>query len=239
MMRKFPLAAAAALTLAAGGLVSPAFAQIPVTVTSDVPGTTFHIENIAKYVAMIEQMKSQVAQLQQTYKSMTGSSGIGQLFQDPQLAKMLPSDWQNVYNSVKNGGYSGISGSVSSILSGEDQAVNGQSVAQAEQALVQRQHEKAAYDKAMGEQAYQGTIQRLNDIQGLVSKIDTSTDPKEIMDLQARIQGEQAAIQNEQTKLQLMAMLQRSESGVIDAQKTALEQRILSTNASQIPSIGN
>jgi type IV secretion system protein VirB5 len=83
---------------------SPAFAQIPVTVTSDVPGTAFHIEDIAKYVEQIAQMKMQVEQLQQTYASMTGTRGIGQLFQNPQLANMLPSNWQGVYSSVANGG---------------------------------------------------------------------------------------------------------------------------------------
>jgi type IV secretion system protein VirB5 len=230
--------AAIAALVVAGGLVSPAFAQIPVTVTSDVPGLQFHLEDITKYVSMIEQMKSQVQQLQQTYNSLTGSSGIGSLFQDTNLKNMLPSDWQNVYSSVANGGYAGISGSVSSILSQEN-SISGLSADQAQQSIMQRQAQKAAYDKAMGEQAYSGAIQRLNNIEGLLNSIDNETDPKQIMDLQARIQGEQAAIQNEQTKLQLMAMLQHSEQGLIDQQKTALEQRILSPNAAAIPSIGN
>ena len=94
-------------------------AQISVTVTTDIPGLSFHAEDIAKYVEMIKQMESQVKQLETTYKSLTGSSGIGSLFNNSSLKSLLPSDWQNVYESVSNGGYSGISGTVQSILSSE------------------------------------------------------------------------------------------------------------------------
>lgn len=231
--RKTLIVAVAALTFA-----PTAFAQIPVTVTSNVPGIAWHAEDIAKFTQQIEQMKAQVQQLQTTYKSLTGSSGIGNLFRDPQLANMLPSNWQGVYSSVADGGYAGITGSVSQILTQEQGGIAG-TVDQAQANIVQRQAQVAAYDKAMGERAYSGAIQRLNDIQGLVDQIDQETDPKQIMDLQARIQGEQAAIQNEQTKLQLMAMLQRAENGLIVQQKAAVAQRILSASATGVPSIEN
>ncbi len=212
-------------------------AQIPVTVTSDVPGTAFHIEDIAKYVEQIAQMKMQVEQLQQTYASMTGTRGIGQLFQNPQLANMLPSNWQGVYSSVANGGYSGISGSVQQIISQEQSATSG-GVNSALTAIRDRQAQKAAYDKAMGMQAYQASIQRLNNIQGLMGQINSSTDPKAIADLQARIQGEQAAIQNEQTKVQLMAMLQKSEDGLIEQQKTAVAEKLLDGSQTTMATLG-
>ncbi|MDD2859580.1 MAG: P-type DNA transfer protein VirB5 [Acidiphilium sp.] len=237
MRIKLKSVAAVAALVAAGGFVPPAaFAQIPVTVTSNVPGVIWHAEDIAKFTQEIQQAEAQVQQLQQTYNSLNGSSGIGNLFRNPQLANMLPSNWQNVYDSVANGGYSGITGSVQSILS-EEQSVQTGTTDQAQSNIVQQQAQVAAYDKAMGENAYQSTIQRLNDLQGLTDQIDNETSPKQIMDLQARIQGEQAAIQNEQTKVQLMSMLQRAQQGQIDAEKTALEQRILSPNNTAVPSI--
>jgi type IV secretion system protein VirB5 len=219
-------------------VASAAQAQIPVTVTSDVPGTAFHIEDIAKYVEQIAQMKMQVEQLKQTYDSMTGTRGIGSLFQNPQLANMLPAEWQNVYSSATNGGYSGISGSVQEIIRQEQGVASAGSVNAAITAVRDREAQKAAYDKAMGMRAYQAAIERLNNIQGLMGQINSSTDPKAIADLQARIQGEQAAIQNEQTKVQLMAMLQKSEDGLIEQQKTAVGQRIFGPTAVNYPSIG-
>ncbi len=238
MNGKLPGRKALIVAMAVLAFAPAAFAQIPVTVTSNVPGIAWHAEDIAKFTQQIEQMKAQVQQLQTTYKSLTGSSGIGNLFRDPQLANMLPSNWQGVYSSVADGGYAGITGSVSQILTQEQGGIDG-TVDQAQANIVQRQAQVAAYDKAMGERAYSGAIQRLNDIQGLVDQIDQETDPKQIMDLQARIQGEQAAIQNEQTKLQLMAMLQRAENGLIVQQKAAVAQRILSASATGVPSIEN
>lgn len=238
MNGKLPGRKALIVAMAVLAFTPAAFAQIPVTVTSNVPGIAWHAEDIAKFTQQIEQMKAQVQQLQTTYKSLTGSSGIGNLFRDPQLANMLPSNWQGVYSSVADGGYAGITGSVSQILTQEQGGIAG-TVDQAQANIVQRQAQVAAYDKAMGEHAYSGAIQRLNDIQGLVDQIDQETDPKQIMDLQARIQGEQAAIQNEQTKLQLMAMLQRAENGLIVQQKAAVAQRILSASATGVPSIEN
>lgn len=239
-MKSFKLnrAALAAITLMGCMASSASFAQIPVTVTSDVPGLGFHIEDVAKYVEQIEQMKMQVQQLQQTYSSMTGTRGIGQLFQNPNLQSMLPSDWQGVYSSVSNGGYSGISGSVQQIIQAEQSRMGG-TQATGRQAVIDRQAQAAAYDKAMGQQAYTAAVQRLDNIQGLVGKINTSTDPKAIADPQARIQGEQAAIQNEQTKVQLMSQLQASEDRLTEAQRDQVGQKALASTNQAIPSIGN
>lgn len=238
MKTKLTRAAFAAVAFVGGAASSGAFAQMPVTITSDVPGTVFHIEQIAKYVEQIEQMKMEVQQLQLTYNSITGTRGIGQLFQNPQLARMLPSDWQNVYNSVSEGGYSGISGSVKQIIKEEQSRTEG-TVASGRQAVTDRQAQVAVYDKAMGEQAYTASIKRLDNIQGLMGQIDSSTDPKAIADLQARIEDEQAAIQNEQTKVQLMGQLQASEDRLTEAQRDAIGQRPLDSSNTAIPSIGN
>lgn len=229
---------AAMMVLAAAVLSPVARAQVPVTVTSDIPGTVFHAEDIAKYIQQIEQMKLQVQQLQQTYASLNGSTGIGALFQNPALKNMLPVNWQTVYNSVAHGGYSGISGSVTSILASENASISG-STSSAQAAIVARQSQKAAYDKAMGEEGYADTIQRLNNVQSLMQEIDASSSPKQIMDLQARIAGEQAAIQNEQTKLQLMGMLQKNEDALIETQKDNVSAKVFNSGNTAVPNLGD
>ncbi len=219
-------------------LASGAAAQMPVAVTSDAPGATFHLEDIAKYVEQIDQMKLQVSQLQQTYSALTGSRGVGSLFQNPNLPAMLPSDWQRVYAAVGNGGFAGISGPLAQITAQEQTLVNSRTIADGGQSVLQRQATTAATDKAMGVEAYHAALLRLDTIQGLMSQIDRSTDPKAIADLQARVQVEQAAIQNEQTKVQLMTLLQQSEDRLVEAQRDQIGQRALSSQNTAIPSIG-
>lgn len=52
-----------------------------------------------------------------------------------------------------------------------------------------------------------------------MGQIDNATDPKQIQDLQVRMQAEQAMIQNEQTKLMMFKMMAESEDRLIAQQK--------------------
>lgn len=49
------------------------------------------------------------------------------------------------------------------------------------------------------------TVDRFDQLQQLVTKVDTTKDPKDVWDLQARIQAEQALLQNETIKQMLIA----------------------------------
>lgn len=91
---------------------SAAFAQIPVTVTtqaSDSPMTMAEFAaNTARGAQQVEQMTSQIDQMKQQYQSITGSRGMGSIMDNPALRDYLPQDWQQVYDSVRDGGYAGL-----------------------------------------------------------------------------------------------------------------------------------
>ena len=65
----------------------------------------------------------------------------------------------------------------------------------------------SASQQALGQAAYENSGQRVGLLQTLTSQINTSTDPKAIMDLQARIQSEQASLANDQAQLQALTQL--------------------------------
>lgn len=56
------------------------------------------------------------------------------------------------------------------------------------------------------------TNQRYDELSRLISEVDSATDPKDVMDLQARIQAEQAMLQNEQLKVQLLSQRHEMQS---------------------------
>lgn len=178
-------------------------------------------------------MKTQIDQMKQTYAAFNGARGMAQLLNNPVLKNQLPSDWQAVYNRVQNGGYKGVTGAAQAIIDAEK--LSSSSVKDAKVSIRQRQADTLATDKAMGLQAYDLAKARLDNIQGLMASIDSATDPKAIADLQARIASEQATIQNEQTKMQLMAMLQGAEEKLIAQQKRELNQRILNSQNRGVP----
>ncbi len=109
-MKKYALILAATLALS-----GTAFAGVPVTVIADVPAITNQIETMAKWKAQYDQMVSQINQMQKQYDAVTGPRGLGQIMNNPALRDYLPSDWQKVYDSVRTGGYNGLSGSAAAI----------------------------------------------------------------------------------------------------------------------------
>ena len=195
---------------------SAAFAQIPVTVTSqatDSPMTVAEFaSNTARWAQQVQQMTSQIDQMKQQYQSITGSRGLGNILNNPELRDYLPQDWQAVYDSVKTGGYSGLSGRAGQIYNDNKvyDACAHFAVA-AQRTSCEAQAVKGAQDKAFALDAYDKAKGRLQQIDGLMGRISQTQDPKAIAELQGRIAAEQAMIQNEQTKLQMYQMVAQAE----------------------------
>lgn len=205
------------LILAGGlSLSSVAFAQIPVTDGASIAQSVAQqIETIAKWKLQYDQMMSQIEQAKQQYESLTGSRGLGNIMNDPALRDYLPGDWQAVYDSVKTGGYSGLSGRGASVYEANKIFDSCQNVPDGDQRTTcEARAVKASQDKGFALDAYDAAKSRINQIDQLMAKINQTQDPKAIAELQGRIAAEQANIQNEQTKLQLYAMVAAAEEKV-------------------------
>ena len=227
------------LALAAGlAFGSSAHAGIPVidgaNLAQSIQQVLAWAQQYQQMAEQIQQAQQQLQQLESTYQSMTGSRGFGSLLSNPGLPQYLPDEWKTVYQTAAGGGYSGISGTLSQILS--DEQMSG-TIAQREQQFLQRSREAAATDKATGLRAYDGAKARLSQIQSLMGQINSTSDPKAIAELQARIGAEQAAINNEATKLQMIGMLQQAEQRLIAEQRQDTNLRLLSSANTSMPRI--
>ncbi|MFU2883525.1 P-type DNA transfer protein VirB5 [Pseudomonas aeruginosa] len=214
----------AALALVIAGTAN---AQIPVTDGASIANSIQQqIETMAKWKMQYDQMVSQIDQMKQQYQSLTGSRGLGQIMNNPALRDYLPSDWQGVYDAVKTGGYSGLSGRASSIYSQAKVFDSCAHLTVADQKkLCEARAVKAAQDQAFALDAYDKAKSRLNQIDSLMAKINDTNDPKAIAELQGRIAAEQAMIQNEQTKLQLYAMVAQAEDKIQQQQQREMQAR--------------
>ncbi|APP02096.1 type IV secretion protein VirB5 [Xanthomonas perforans] len=222
-MKKYALILAATLALS-----GTAFAGVPVTVIADVPAITNQIETMAKWKAQYDQMVSQINQMQKQYDAVTGPRGLGQIMNNPALRDYLPSDWQKVYDSVRTGGYNGLSGSAAAIHDANKVFdACGRMAAGAQRTACEAAAVKPAQDKAFAGEAYAAAKSRLDQINSLMGQINQTQDPKAIAELQGRIASEQAMIANEQTKLQLFQMMAQ-------ADEKLQEQRQREINAKQL-----
>jgi type IV secretion system protein VirB5 len=203
--------------IALSTLASVSFAQIPVTDGAAIARhTASQVETIAKWKMQYDQMVSQIEQQKQQYQSVTGSRGLGKIMNDPALREYLPSDWQGVYDKVKEGGYSGLSGRGASVYAANRVFDSCTSAPNEEQRIACEARAVDAYDKAKS---------RVNQIDQLMAKINDTSDPKAIAELQGRIAAEQANIQNEQTKLQLYAMVAAAEDKVQAQRQREIESK--------------
>lgn len=216
------------IVLAAGiAMSSTAFAQIPVTDAASISQqVSAQIEIIAKWKMQYDQMTSQINQMKQQYESLTGSRNLGQILNNAALRDYLPNDWQGVYDAVKSGGYSGLSGRAQSIYEANkafDACMVFKLVDQ--RTACEAQAVKGAQDKAFALDAYDKAKSRLTQIDQLMAKINDTPDPKAIAELQGRIAAEQAMIQNEQTKLQMYQMVAAAEDRLQEQRQRELNAK--------------
>jgi len=115
---------------------------------------------------------------------------------------------------VRNGQLQGLSTKATSIYAAEGfdpHATGGR----------KRQLEILAANKAMAMQAYDATLQRVQNINALMQQADATNDMKAAADLQNRMVAENASIQNEQVRLNLAMQLQQAELQLADQQRSA------------------
>ncbi|MCZ2719990.1 conjugal transfer protein [Erwinia amylovora] len=183
-MKMKKLAVVLAIT---ASLNSVAFAGVPVTVVADPQALQSHLEDMAKYIEQIDQLKNQFQQQVKQYESMTGARGLGDLINSQYDTDALSG--LNTDNILRQSG----------ITSGNSHGLS-DDVAQ----LYDLSAKNAATYSGQASRSLEEAQKRFGELSGLVSRVNTASDPKEVMDLNARIGAEQTFLQNEVGKLQVL-----------------------------------
>lgn len=193
------------------GMVSNSYAGIPVSVLADIPAMLNQVQTMAQWAAQLAEMKNQLDQQKADYEALNGLRDVGKLLNDDLLNQYLPKDYQQALETLMenpNGEYSGVTGGLASIVNQNQKytcaALNNTAslIKQCEQ-----QWSRLALDKNVGIQGYKKSAENIDNLQQYVNKITTSTDPKSLQDIQARIAVEQVRMQNEQVKLNTIKMM--------------------------------
>ncbi len=208
-------------------------AQIPVTDVALNSQTMMNqVQTMAQWAQQLMEMQQQYTELQRHWEKMdqmeklvTGARYLG-VTNTAGVSGQIP--------GTIDGIYSGSYGSTQSIMNAERIAGTSGST---QEALNERYLKTAAAEKAAALNTYQGAQERLNNINTLVAKIDTAQDPKAIQDLQARISAEQALVQNETTKLQMISQLAAAEQKLVDDQRRQMNRDILNPDNTGMPEI--
>jgi type IV secretion system protein VirB5 len=179
----------------------------------------FDAANVMQAITSVQQLKAQLEQQKQIYQAMNGSRGMGNLLNDPALRNYLPADWQKVYDQLSSGGLAGLSGSAAEIRKATKVFDCERLQTPNSRYQCEVQAGKVAQDKAFGLAAYEQSVKRVDQIEALMRRINDTSDPKAIAELNARLQAENALIQNEQIKLQMFQYLSQAEDKAIAQRK--------------------
>lgn len=183
-------------------LAGSANAQIPVT---DVASLNQQIQQVVSWAQQLKAMSDQFEQARQQYTALTGNRGYGQLLNDPRLQQYFAGNETPSSQQLRQR----YGGNTCQYLSSTDAIQYCQNAAN---------QPYLDYDQVG--RALAIANQKPQQIQSLIDQISTTDDPKAIAELQARIAGEQAAMQNENIRLQLTLQQMQIQNQLIKEQQS-------------------
>ena len=214
-LKRFIMVAAGPIALVA--FASPAAAQgIPVFDTSTYVQALAQVQNTLK---VIEQGKQQIetasSQLQSLQK-LTNVNSIATNLLNSQVRNILPNTTIDA-STLLRGDLSQI-GSLGTLASNIQSRYRlGSTGSEADEAYNQALATatgSSATTAALGENTLSITQARMQGLDQLREALSNARDPKDVMDLQARIQVEQAQLQNDMLKMQAIQMAQAGQANM-------------------------
>lgn len=183
------------------------------------------IESIAQLKSQLDALNEQIGQARQLYGSLnklTDMADVAEVLNDPAIRKALPFDFAAIEGLLKGNGTGVFGDSASRFLEGNSTYRTDADDFYAQE--LSRLQNKNAGQMSLGEQIYDAATKRINGIDQLRGKISTAGDAKEIADLQARLQAEQAFLQTDVLRMEGLRMVQQAQNQV-DEQRKAEDWR--------------
>jgi len=186
----------------------------------DVAALSRLLQQVQVLSQQLTNARSQLAQAQSLYQSMTGSRDMQRLLSSAN-PNYLPSDWSQLIAAMQGtGSFTGLSADVNAQIGGNAVLSSTQlaSLSGEEQGIITAARQSVALLQALAQQALGNASGRFGDVQQLGAAIGAAADQKSILELQAALGTERGMLQNEQTKLQVLFQ-------AAQAQQWAVSQR--------------
>lgn len=213
--------------------IAPANAQgVPVIDGASIKDRALqHAESMAKFLQQIAVLKDQLDNQAAQLAAITGVRNLGNILNNPAIRDALPSDARDILRAA-NGGGNGFRGILERIEREERLTGNYQVD---RQRLDDRARSLALRSQALMVETQNGMTARMKQVGQLQEQINLATDPKAISDLQARLMIEQANIQVDQTRADILARQIEAEQALLDSQSQALADSSFSLEAIRAP----
>ena len=190
-----------------------------------------HAEDMAKAVEQIAVLNQQLESQRRQLESLTGTRNLGDILNNPAIRSALPDDVQAMLRKPGVGNEDLVR-KTERIL--KEEQLSGD-YKKDRQALDKRAETLSVRTKAFLEGAQTGSNARVKQLDQLQAQINKTTDPKAIADLQARMLVEQANIQADQMRADLLTRQLQAEQVLMAQQADKLAEKSFSVNAIRAP----
>jgi type IV secretion system protein VirB5 len=194
------------------------------------------LQQLEQQLTMLQEQYQMLVNTYQTFTHITDLGSAVSALQSVGIQNPLPvnpSAVQNLLSGSGTGGLTGISSSLSGLF---NQSWNTNHVytptgSSWEAQQVQQNANSIAGAQSLAQQLYQSVAQRIPLMQQLEEELSTATDPKTVLDLQARLQAEQSFIQSQQVQAQTLstmyaAQLQNEQQQLQEERQKEIDQVI-------------
>ena len=212
-----------ALSVSLASVMSPIDSLAQGMVVFDPKAYAQALQQVTAWKQQYQQMTQQVATAKQTVGAMTGSRNLGQILDNPEIHKVVPSDVAGLYKAVSTTGYGGLS-ATAKVLRDQEKIYNCEDQLGDQKSACEAALNLNAESEANQQNALTRLDQRAAQITALQGQINLTQDPKAIAELQARIAIEQANVQNDANRLAMMNAL--AETQRLEADQRLREQTL-------------
>ena len=192
------------------------------------------IETLTSQLKVAQDQLGQAKQLYDSFNKLTNVNDIASLLNSSEFRKYLPSEFSQIEGLIKGTGSGSFSSAIDSYLRNNRYYTQnaGNSFYASELERIARQ---SGAKQSIGQAVYDTASKRVDELEKLRQQISASKDVKDVLDLSARFQAEQALLQNDVLRMQGLAMVQRAQSDMdlqrerergrqlIDEMKSALQ----------------
>lgn len=193
-----------AATLGSMSLSTVSRAQFAVI---DVGAIVQLVQQVATLERQLQTAEATLTNAQQQFSAIVGNRGMQNLLSTTNR-NYLPTNWSQLSAAVNQtgGAYQALSVAVQSLMVANAVLTPQQvgTLSPAEQTQLQAARQSAALLQSTSRQSLDNTSTQFASLQQLINAIPSATDQKGALDLQARIQAEQAMLQNENTKMTVL-----------------------------------
>jgi type IV secretion system protein VirB5 len=197
--------------LLAVGVPKPARAQFAVVDVASIAQLVQEVQELEQQVATA---RGQLAQAQSQYAAITGGRGM-QLLLSGTVRNYLPANWSQLSQAMSGSspGFPALAAEITALIGANAILTPAQIAAltPTQQAQLSSARQSPATLQALARTALANSSDRFTALQQLISTIGAAADEKASLDLTARITAEQAMLQNEHTKLQMLAQVAQSQ----------------------------